>query len=182
VLTDVPSSIESLTRLCTLLLHVPAAVQQDGRAFKTLACALPALHLLQHLHLRGLGVDDVVAIGRSLKAWTLPFLDLGISDWGATAFQRMCLKSCLQALGMTPEAAGWENTAILQHWRVQQHKVAAFASGLHAQLGAASQVSSLNDVALVLIADEVLGGWSLLKLGQRKQLARKGGAVSSSPM
>ena len=55
----------------------------------------------------------------------------------------------------------------------------AFASGLHARLGAASQVSSLNDVALLLIADEVLGGWSLLKLWQCERLAHEGEAVSS---
>ena len=51
--------------------------------------------------------------------------------------------------------------------------MAAFASGLHARLGAESRVSSLNDVALVLIADEVLGGWSLLKLWQRERLQRE---------
>ena len=60
--------------------------------------------------------------------------------------------------------------------------MSAFAGGLHARLGAVSQVSSLNDVALVLITDEVLGGWSLLKLWQRKRLAREGEAESSSPM
>jgi len=47
--------------------------------------------------------------------------------------------------------------AIMQHWRVQQNKVAAFANGLHARLGAASWVSLLNDLTLELIADEVLG-------------------------
>ena len=58
--------------------------------------------------------------------------------------------------------------------------MAAFASGLHVRLGAASRVSSLNDVALVLIADEVLGGWSLLKLWQRERLQREDEAASSS--
>jgi len=43
-------------------------------------------------------------------------------------------------------------------------------------------VSSLNDMALVLIADEVLGGWSLLKLWQRERLAREVETVSSSSM
>jgi len=62
----------------------------------------------------------------------------------------------------------------LQHWREQQRKVTAFASELHAWLGAASQVSSLNDMVLVLITNEVLGGWSLLKLWQCERLARQG--------
>jgi len=35
--------------------------------------------------------------------------------------------------------------------------VAGFASGLDAQLGAASQVATPNEGALVFIADEVLG-------------------------
>jgi len=46
---------------------------------------------------------------------------------------------------------------------VQQQKVAAFASWMHAQLGAASGVSWLDEQALEIIADEVLGGWGLLK-------------------
>jgi len=41
---------------------------------------------------------------------------------------------------------------------VQQHKMTAFASGLHARLGAASRASLPNDVALVLITNAVLGG------------------------
>jgi len=67
-LTDVPSSIESLTQLCTLALDIPAVPHQDVRVFKTLACALPVLRLLQHLCLRGLPEDDVAVIERSLKA------------------------------------------------------------------------------------------------------------------
>ena len=181
-ITDVPSSIESLTNLRTLWLGTQAAARQDGRAFKTLACALPALRLLQRLDLRWLCEDDVLALGHSLKAWPLPLLGLGCSFWHATGNKYICLNSCWQALALPPEAVIWNNTAILQHWRVQQHKVAAFASGLHARLGAASWVSSLNDMALVLIADEVLGGWSLLKLWQRERLAREVETVSSSSM
>ena len=172
-LSDVPPSFESLTALRTLTFCMPEAEVQDGRAFKTLACSLPALQLLQHLNLRGLCEDDVLAIGRSLRAWPLPIVD--IPDYYA-----INLKRCWQALALVPEAADWDDTAILQHWRVQQQKVAAFASGLHARLGAASKVSSLNDVALVLIADEVLGGWSLLKLWQCERLQREAEPASSS--
>ena len=62
---------------------------------------------------------------------------------------------------------------------MQQHKVATFASGLHVRLGAASRVFSLNDVALMLIADDVLGGLSLVKLWQRERLEREGEPASS---
>ena len=48
------------------------------------------------------------------------------------------------------------------------------------RLGAVSWVSSLNDVALVLIANEVLGGWSLLKMWQRERLVCETKAASSS--
>ena len=183
-LTDVPSSIKSLTKLRTLALHVPAAARQDIRVFRTLAHALPALRLLQHLDLCGLGEDNVLALGRSLKAWPLPSLDFDNSIWLTPAYppMGMQLQRCRQALALPPDAASWDNTAILLYWRVQQHKVAAFASGLHARLGAASRVSLLNDTVLVLIADEVLGGWSLLKLWHRERRARKGEAVSSSSM
>lgn len=51
-----------------------------------------------------------------------------------------------QALALPLEAAAWEDRRILEHWKVQQQKVVAFASGLHVRLGAASRVSLLNDV------------------------------------
>ena len=169
-LTDVPPSIESLTELHIIQLRIDPRIVQDGRVFKTLACSLPALRLLQHLDLGGLNDHDVQAIGRSLKAWPFPLLDdFPFSD----GYPPINLKRCWQALALPPEAAGWNDTVILQYWRVQQQKVAAFASGLHARLGAASKVSSLNNEALVLIADEVLGGWSLRKLWQRERLQRE---------
>jgi hypothetical protein len=51
----------------------------------------------------------------------------------------------------------------LDYFRVRQQKVAAFANRMHAWLGAASGVSWLDEQALVMIADERLGGWGLLK-------------------
>jgi hypothetical protein len=51
----------------------------------------------------------------------------------------------------------------LDYLRVQQQKVAAFDIGMHSLLGAVSGVSCLDEQALVMIADEVLGGWGLLK-------------------
>ena len=161
---------------------MPAAAQQNIRAFRTLAHALPALRLLQHLDLCGLGEDNVLALGRSLKAWPLPSLDFDNSIWLTPACPPIGLQRCWQALALPPDAASWNTTAILLYWRVQKHKVAAFASGLYARLVASSRVSLLNDAALVLIADEVLGGWSLLKLWQHERLAREGEAVLSSSM
>ena len=61
---------------------------------------------------------------------------------------------------------------------MQQHKMVAFAGGVHARLGTASRISSLNDATLMLIADEVLEGWSLLKLWRSERLACEGKAAT----
>ena len=65
-------------------------------------------------------------------------------------------------MGLPEEAALWDNMKIVQVFRSQQEKVLAFAGGLHQRLGKGSAASWLNDQELVLIADEVLEGWSLL--------------------
>ena len=70
-------------------------------------------------------------------------------------------------------AADWTNAMALDYLRVQQQKVAACASGMHAQLGAASGVSWLGDQALVMIVDEFLGGWGLLKEWRQELVAAK---------
>jgi hypothetical protein len=55
------------------------------------------------------------------------------------------------------------NRIALEYFRAQQEKMVTFASALHFRLGAASPALALNDPVLVLIADEILGGWSLVK-------------------
>ena len=86
-----------------------------------------------------------------LKAWPPPLLK----------HCRICaiedLKRCSQALLLPECAAEWDDTTILSYFRLQQEKVATFAGGLHARLGAASRVSCLNDLTLMVIANEVLG-------------------------
>jgi len=154
------SFIESMTRLRSLSI----CVFEEG--ISTLACALPALHLLQYLSINksGLSNDAVVVICCSLKAWPLPSLvDFDYSqDIG---------EICCKALTLPPLVAGWTNTAVLQHWRVQQHKLMAFGSGLYWRLGVASAISLLNDTIFLLIADEVLGCISLLRRWQRELLS-----------
>jgi hypothetical protein len=49
-----------------------------------------------------------------------------------------------------------EGGGFVDHHLLQQQKMVAFASGLQARLCAASCVSSLNELVLVIIADEVL--------------------------
>jgi len=102
------SFIELMTSLrkLTICVHVADIL--------TLACALPALHLLQYLELNtGMSSkDEIINICRSLKAWPLPFLlvfdccqDIG--------------EICCKALMLLPQSAGWTNAAVLQHWRIQ---------------------------------------------------------------
>ena len=76
--------------------------------------------------------------------------------WSRFVVRGLLLKSHLNLIFMyapalhTSAAADWDNAAILSFFRMQQHKVAAFASGMHARLGAQKQM-------LAVIADEVLG-------------------------
>ncbi len=109
----------------------------------------------------------MLAIGRALKAWPLPLLhDIeGL----------LCLSTCWRALGLQGAAADedWTNVMTLDYFSVQQQKVAAFASGMHWLLGVSSGVSWLDEQALVMIADEVLGWWGLLKEWQQELVAAK---------
>jgi len=183
-LEDMPC-IEALTALHELRLDV-ADYAQGSRAFTALSRSLPCLQQLQVLGLGASGVvalqaGDVLAIGRALKAWPLPLLrvvEVFVDDYDelseeehADAEESLRLSTCWRALGLPAAAAGWTNTMTLDYLRVQQQKVAAFASGMHARLGAASGVSWLDEQALVMIADEVLGGWGLLKEWRQELVA-----------
>ena len=85
------------------------------------------------------------------------------------------MSTCWRALGLLAEAADedWTNAMTLDYFRVQQQKVAEFASGMHSRLGAASGVSWLDKQALVMIADEVLDRWGLLKEWRQELVAAK---------
>ena len=151
------ANIETLTALDTLVLDV-SDYNRGCRVYETLARSLPSLQQLQFLRLScedkddgsdGVQVnmiwaEDVVAIGHALKAWPLPLLlDIGSDE------ESIKLSMFHRALGLPAEAqAAWNNATTLDFFRVQQHKVAAFCSGLHARLGAASDVSRLNDQVL----------------------------------
>jgi hypothetical protein len=173
---DMPC-IEALTALHELRLDV-ADYAHGSRAFTALSRSLPCLQQLQVLDLRASGVvalqaGDVLAIGRALKAWPLPLLcDFVLHDVEGWSLR---LSTCWQALGLPAAAADedWTNATTLDYFRVQQQKVAAFASGMHWRLGAASGVSWLDEQALVMIADEVLGGWGLLKEWRQELAAAK---------
>ena len=169
-LSELPC-IEALTALHELCLHV-ADYAQRSRAFTALSRSLPCLKQLQVLRLRASDVDDdgqeshvalqardVLAIGRALKAWPLPLLhvvdfydfydeydddELSDEEEHADAEEKMRLSTCWQALGLPAAAADWTNAMTLDYLRMQQQNVAAFASGMHARLGAASGVSWLG--------------------------------------
>jgi hypothetical protein len=56
------------------------------------------------------------------------------------------LSTCWRALGLPAADEVWTNAMTLDYFRVQQRKVAAFASGMmHARLGVASGVSLLDE-------------------------------------
>jgi len=179
-LQDMPC-IEALTALRTLALDV-ADYTHSNRTFTALSRSLPCLQQLDALHLSGfaepdqygirereaLRIEDVLSIGRALRAWPLPLLHNVPDD-------DIRLSTCWQALGLPAAAADWRNATTLEYFRVQQHKMAAFASGMHARLGAGSGLSGLDEQTLVMIADEVLGGWGLLREWRQKEGAGGGG-------
>ena len=113
-----------------------------------------------------------MVIGRSLQAWPLPLLltlentlsdDRDGDEQEGDACRFVSLSRCWKALGLPDEAADWSDRQILHHFCVQQQKVVAFAGGLHSRLGASSSVSSLDELALMMIAEAVLGRWRLPK-------------------
>ncbi len=111
--------------------------------------------------------QDVLILGRWLKAWPLPLL-LDFKDTDSCDLRwrdkthSIRLSRCWQALGLPSEASDWDNKRTLRFLRVQQQKVAAFASGLHQRLDMASAVMHLDEPTLVMIVNEDLGGWSLV--------------------
>ena len=60
----------------------------------------------------------------------------------------------------------------LDYFRLQQQKVAAFASGMHSRLGTASGVWWLDEKELVMIADKVLGGCGMREWRQELVAAK----------
>ena len=177
-LKEMPS-IETLTALRWLQLEV------SGVAFKTLSRSLPCLQQLRTLGVKTpaeLREEDLLNMGRALKAWPQPLLlnfQLRQNGWRGDDVR---LSRCSQALGLPAEAADWDNKTTLHFLRLQQQKVTAFASGLHQRLGAASAVSCLNQPTLVMIVDAVLGGWSLLEQWQRERTGEEEGAGTSPHM
>jgi hypothetical protein len=119
---------------------------------------MPCIEVLTALHELPLDVADYVHGSRAFTVLSrsLPCLQ-----------QLQVLR--LRASGVVALQAG----DVLAIGRVQQQKVAAFASGMHSRLGAASGVSWLDEQALMMIADEVLGGWGLLKEWRQELVAAK---------
>jgi hypothetical protein len=141
--------------------------------------------------------EDLLLVGRVLRAWPPPlltdlhlgdvpqadipaFLSLGLA-YGGGGFEEVdsrCLSTHARALGLPAEAAGdeavggersggWSDAMVCDYFRLQQQKMAAFASGRHKRLGAASLILDMSELVLLTIAEEVLGVWGLQKLWPR---------------
>ena len=112
-----------------------------------------------HLTLRR--EQDVLAIGRSLRAWPLPKLIVNrypLTNEHASPWEEISI-GILKTTNRSSLSSPREDTTILEYWKMQQHKVMAFACGLHNRLGAVSQVSSIDESMLMHITNELLGGW-----------------------
>ena len=95
-----------------------------------------------------LRAEDVLAVGRTLRAWPLPLLRDVRNEISQIDIR---LSTCWQALGLPAAAADWSNATTLEFFLVQQHKMAAFASGMHARLDSASEVSQLDEQTMGFI-------------------------------
>jgi hypothetical protein len=158
---DIPS-LDTLTGLKTLVVTF-----EDGSHSKfvqSLSLSLPCLQQLHHLELRSdASESDTLHVLRSLKAWPLPLLTIVVTSKYGCGELTMSPFMCKQ-LGLPEHYRPYQSSkAILDFFRWQQQKVAAFAAGTHARMGAESRVALLNDLSLIMIADEILGGWSLIK-------------------
>jgi Leucine-rich repeat (LRR) protein len=163
LLLQMPGEFEGLKALESLVWYPEA---DPCLCFKTLAQAVPSLWQLKVLHFGSVSSvasrEDALHLGRSLKAWP-PLLLRSVNGLG--------LNRCWQELGLPAEAAYWDDDQqVIEHFRVEQQKVAAFASGMHRRLGEASQVSALlhDSFMIRMIANEVLGGGSLLEEWNRQ--------------
>ena len=169
---DMPASMEALTALVCLTVF---QCGDSSNAYQTLARCLPSMQKLKGLYLIPETEDSRLQIGRCLRAWPPPDLSQGsyfdVGDNTVCKYHSF-LRGHWRALGLPAEAAEWRDNEIVEHFRVQQSKVTAFASGLHRRLGAGSMVSQLDEQLLVLVADKVLGGWSL-KREWREQEKRR---------
>jgi len=95
-----------------------------------------------------------------------------ILSQSTSTWQPLCARCVL------PETVQWEDATTLQYWQIQQHRVMAFACGLHKRLGEVSQVSSIDESMLMHITNELLGARSLKQQWQREQMAQKTVTVS----
>jgi len=152
-----------MTIYCSKLQTLPRGLGKLGALKLTLA---GGLHELQEMpDLIDLTALDSLTIQYCYKLKMLP---RGLGKlW---AFKQLTLRG-LNELQHPAVAADWTNAMALDYLRVQQQKVAACASGMHAQLGAASGVLWLGDQTLVMIVDEFLGGWGLLKEWRQELVA-----------
>jgi len=157
VLEHLPSSMEALTSLVKLCL---VRTRSGGKAVKTLARFLPSFRLLKELHVSTRGqVDNVLALGTSFKAWP-PSCALSLGC-------ELGLRHCWGPLGLPPQACFWNDGEILLHFQNERNKVLAFVTGTHKRLGAESAVSWLDEHAVMMIADAVLGRQKLLNEWRR---------------
>jgi len=108
------------------------------------------------------------------SCWVTSFPSIG--DSGFTRYSKELVLPFDWACRLGFELRQLENSEALA---CAAREVGGLYHRLQARLGAESLVSMLHDVALVLITDEVLGGWSMLKLWKHERLTCKGEAVLS---
>ena len=108
--------------------------------------------------------ERLLQVLRSFKAWPLPKLEsfsmCHCQSQAGYGYRLGFQSQLLEKLGL-PESSCSNMGQLLDEMRTDQAKVLAFVSGVHMRLGAGSPVALLSEQELMIIADKVLGAWTL---------------------
>jgi hypothetical protein len=158
-LTSLSSGMSTLFHSLTKLRHLRLGCQQDNyEVSQRVADAIPLLTNLKTLVLEfwtpdgeslPLTMPPFIPIILSLRAWPQQLLHIFNSPFELKMYQK--------ELQLPTEATNWNDTQILEFFRVQQKKAEAFAMGLHPRLGVSSLVYGLGDIELIIIIHLILG-------------------------
>jgi len=87
-----------------------------------------------------------VLCANGLRQWTAP--DFKFEQLFDDENDEIQLGQVWEEIALPCMASLWSNHAILRYWRIQQRKIAAFASGLDERLDEGSPLRVLGDTTL----------------------------------
>lgn len=185
---SIPACIKCLQSLEVLIFHSSKFRDPSNTIIRMISHGLCSMKNLKFLDLTAsdlcvgawresygwaMHMKHVLALGRAVKAWPPPLLylkeykdNVDILDNNDDVGEHIPLCRQWRALGLPAAAQDWSTADILDFFRLQQEKIVAFTSGKNSRLGQRSYVCGIDDFVLCLIADHVLGSWTLYRESQ----------------